>query len=110
VDHGQKHQFSFADFYNLTSLQHHSGLNIVTMEEFLLREAMTGNLVHTQTRQVSFSPHNITSWDGTNITGMGALSNWLLQVTTAPNWFHDRCMLVIPAEAGAQASIRLRQS
>jgi hypothetical protein len=80
------------------------------MEEFLLREAMTGTLVHTQTRQVSFPPHNITSWDGMNTTGMVALSNWLLQVTTAPNWFHDRCMLVIPAEAGAQAARRLNKS
>jgi hypothetical protein len=80
------------------------------MEEFLSREAMTGNLVDTETQQVSFPPNNITVWDGMASTRLRSLSRWLAEVTTSPNWFHDRCMLAMPAEVGAEAATRLKLS
>jgi hypothetical protein len=80
------------------------------MEEFLLREAMTGNLVDTETQQVSLPPSNITVWDGMASSRIRSLSRWLAEVTTSPYWFHDRSMLAMPAAAGAEAATRLKLS
>ena len=61
----QNIHFDFSDFFHLESLNvEHEGLDIITTEEFLLREAMTGNMKDKSTGAVSFPPHNRTNWDG----------------------------------------------
>ena len=44
----------------------HSGIDIITMEEYLNREAMTGKLRHKKTGKVMFPPNNRTDWNGEN--------------------------------------------
>ena len=61
----QNIHFDFSDFFHLESLNaEHEGLDIITTEEYLLREAMTGNIRDMSTGQVSFPPQNRTNWDG----------------------------------------------
>ena len=60
-----KKHFGFGDFYHLESLSdEHKGLDIISMEEFLKREAMSGNLRNRTSGIVTFPPGNRTNWDG----------------------------------------------
>jgi len=71
----QNTKFTFADFFHFESLDvEHKGIDIITTEEFLLREAMTGKMRDKETGEVSFPPHNRTNWDGENPT---VLKEWL---------------------------------
>jgi len=62
---GEKNQFGFSDFFHIDSVQaeHSAGLQILSFQEFLEREAVTGNLVDS-TNQVTFPPNNRTDWNG----------------------------------------------
>mmetsp|Transcript_35737 Transcript_35737/g.54166 ORF Transcript_35737/g.54166 Transcript_35737/m.54166 type:complete len:83 (+) Transcript_35737:387-635(+) len=45
-DKDQKSQFSFKDFFHLDMIHsEHKGFHVITMDEFLLRQAMTGECV-----------------------------------------------------------------
>ena len=44
----------------------HSGIDIITMEEYLNREAMTGKLKDKNTGEVIFPPNNRTDWNKEN--------------------------------------------
>jgi len=95
----QNIHFSFADFFHLDSLdREHEGIDIITTEEFLLREAMTGHLVDKHTGIVSFPPENRTNWDGQDPK---PLKEWLRNVTHTPLWKPESCLAVIPASADA---------
>lgn len=73
----QNTDFSFADFFHLESLANeHSGLDIISTEEFLKREAMTGHMKNMTTGEVSFPPNNRTNWDGQDVK---PLKEWLRQ-------------------------------
>jgi len=95
----QKVHFSFADFFHLDSIHlEHAGINIITTEEFLLREAMTGNLKNKTSGQVSFPPNNRTNWDGQQ--DIKVLKEWLREVTHTPLWKPSKCMATFPATTG----------
>lgn len=71
----QQTDFSFADFFHLETLNNeHSGLDIISTEEFLLREAMTGNIRNKTSGEISFPPNNRTNWDGQDLK---PLKEWL---------------------------------
>jgi len=92
----QKTIFSFADFFHLNSIDlEHAGIDIITTEEFLLREAMTGNLKSKSSGLVSYPPHNRTKWDGKG--GKKELHEWLREVTLEPTWNHNKCIAAFPA-------------
>jgi hypothetical protein len=57
----KKKQFTFKDFYHFDSIaSEHAAVEVIHMEEFLKREAMTGHLRDKNTRQVTFPPNNET--------------------------------------------------
>mmetsp|Transcript_9077 Transcript_9077/g.18215 ORF Transcript_9077/g.18215 Transcript_9077/m.18215 type:complete len:206 (-) Transcript_9077:1749-2366(-) len=62
----QRIHFSLThDFYHLEQVGYeHAGLHVISMEEFLKTEAMTGNLFNKATGDVAFPPNNRTNWDG----------------------------------------------
>mmetsp|Transcript_27838 Transcript_27838/g.32955 ORF Transcript_27838/g.32955 Transcript_27838/m.32955 type:complete len:566 (-) Transcript_27838:98-1795(-) len=92
----QKTVFSFADFFHLNSIDlEHAGIDIITTEEFLLREAMTGNLKSKSSGLVSYPPHNRTKWDGKG--SKKELHEWLREVTLEPTWNHNKCIAAFPA-------------
>jgi len=97
----QNIHFSFADFFHLHSIHmEHPGFDIITHEEFLLREGMTGNLKNKISGQVSFPPNNRTNWDGVKPT---KLKEWLREVTLTPLWNPDKCIASFPAAAGSES-------
>jgi len=103
----QKTHFGFEDFFHLESLHlEHAGIEIITMEDFLLREAMTGNLKDKQTGLTAFPPYNRTNWDGHKV---GELNNWLRQVIQTPEWKPDSCLATFPASTSKGGIERLKK-
>jgi hypothetical protein len=87
----QKTEFLFSDFFSLDSLQEHvSGLRVISMEEFLQKEAVGGNLINTTTGVVSYPPFNRTDWNGA--TEMRPLIEYLRSVSYRINWKPGTCM------------------
>jgi hypothetical protein len=57
----KKNKFTFKDFFHFDSIaSEHAAVEVIHMEEFLKREAMTGHLRDKNTRQVTFPPNNKT--------------------------------------------------
>ena len=92
-EHQKDNQFSFNDFYHLESIANeHGGLNVITMEQFLQEQAMTGKLKDSATGKVLLPPGNKTDWDTTDSrrNGLmteyqhGALTNYLRKVSLWP--------------------------
>ncbi len=98
-DGKQRHQFSFMDFFPLQAVaQEHVGLDIMTMEEFLLQEAITGHLVNRTTGEVAFPPLNRTKWDNLhNPKELKWLKEYLRDVTHNAIWRPTQCLAVFPA-------------
>jgi len=110
-DNQQKSTFSFADFYHIESMsREHAGLDVITMQDFLDREAMTGSMVNRSTGLPSFPPGNRTDWNGENGKGMKVLNEWMRTVTHVSRWNPDQCMLAFPASPGAEASKSLKEA
>jgi hypothetical protein len=82
-------EMGFEDFYDLTLLQSHHGLHLMTMEEFLMKEAVTGGL-----KNSILPPKNSSKIWGS------ALWNYLNKVADAkPIWMGR--FLVFPAKVEA---------
>jgi len=91
----QNIHFSFADFFHLESLDvEHRGIDIITTEEFLLKEAMTGNIRNKTSGEIVFPPNNRTNWDGQDYQD---LKVWLRNVLVTPLWRTDSCIAAFPA-------------
>ena len=96
-----KKHFGFGDFYHLESLSdEHKGLDIISMEEFLKREAMSGNLRNRTSGIVTFPPGNRTNWDGESNNEITKLKDYLREVTLTPLWKPDRCLAAFPSAPG----------
>lgn len=92
----QNTHFSFADFFPMHEMaEENAGLEIITTEQFLLAEAMTGNLIDKDTGEPSFPPHNRTNWDGEDVK---PLKEWLRNVTYIEHmWKPGECLAAFPA-------------
>jgi hypothetical protein len=111
-EHQKDNQFSFNDFYHLESIANeHGGLNVITMEQFLQEQAMTGKLKDSAAGKVLLPPGNKTDWDTTDNrrNGLmteyqhGALTNYLRKVSLWPqSWNPDKCLAAFPASKHPQ--------
>ena len=91
----QREKFDFNDFFHMDSLsKEHDGINIVTMEEFLEREGMTGRLKNTKTNITQYPPHKRTDWNGHHLK---ELWDYLGDVGVQPNWSPGKCLAAFPA-------------
>jgi GDP-fucose protein O-fucosyltransferase len=107
---GKKQQkvFDVADFFPIERIsQYFQGLDIITMEEFLSREAITGRVHDRHTGKNSFPPHNRTAWDGDTDAVASELYPWLEQVAYSPNWNPDRCLASFPMTRDPDDAISL---
>jgi len=95
----QRKEFSFADFFHMESIaEEHVGMEVITMKEFLEREALTGNLRDQRTGQVVFPPNNRTDYDGADHDVIAnALEKYLQRVGMVPPWDPDECVAAFPA-------------
>jgi len=105
----QKREFSFNDFFHMDSIaKEHPGLEIITMKEFLEREAMTGKLKDKTTGEISFPPGNITDWDGDTRKQRTILAPWISKVAFEPVWNVGKCQAAFPASADPKDIQELR--
>jgi phage pi2 protein 07 len=103
----QKTDFSFADFFPMRELaEENDGLHMITMQEFLETEAMTGNLRDKNTGEVTFPPENRTDWNGQEVK---SLKEWLRNATHTPLWSPSSCMAAFPASGDHKDSEALKQ-
>lgn len=99
---GQKSQFSFNDFFHLDAIaMEHKGFKVITTEEFLKREALTGGLQDYFAHEVKYPPENRTDWNGQN---REPLFQYLRSVANTPSWDPWECALAIPSDK-SQSSI-----
>lgn len=94
----QRKDFSFMDFFPMKEIAaEQKGLDIITMEEFLRREGVTGRLKDKTTGEVSFPPLNRTHWDGLTEEIKFELGPWISSVSYVPNWNPNVCLAAFPA-------------
>eukprot|EP00934_Nitzschia_sp_Nitz4_P008577 Nitzschia sp. Nitz4//scaffold179_size51476//34375//36661//NITZ4_006929-RA/size51476-augustus-gene-0.1-mRNA-1//1//CDS//3329539225//8567//frame0 len=102
----EKNKFTFKDFFHFDSIaDEHPAVEVISMEEFLQREA--GTFKNKYTGQISFPPENATTWNGHGRHGRKYWM-WLRNVTQAPIWFFDECVVGFPSEAGPEAAERVK--
>jgi len=104
----QRVHFSFDDFYHLEQVGYeHAGLHVISMEEFLKTEAMTGNLFNKTTGDVAFPPHYQTNWDGSDPK---PLKEYLRDVTMTPlDWKPGSCLVAFPSDDGPEHFAELEE-
>jgi hypothetical protein len=86
--------FSLKDLFPLERVAwEHSGLEIITMQQFLEREAMAGN-IRDRNGEVTCPPFNVTDWDGAWL--ISPLNQWLRNVTNITNWNSETCIAAFP--------------
>eukprot|EP00956_Cyclotella_meneghiniana_P016457 scaffold25992_cov23-Cyclotella_meneghiniana.AAC.1 len=79
---------SFSDFYDIAAINaKQSGLNIITMAQFLKLEAMNGNL------KGQYPPDNRIEWDNQRLE---PLWEYISNVTTDFDWHPNECVVVFP--------------
>ena len=90
---------SFEDFFNIDAINtHQEGINIISMEEFLHREALPGKLYDvgcTSNDCALLPPESRIDWNGHNLVD---LYMYLERIGTVPEWntYPLKCALVIP--------------
>jgi hypothetical protein len=97
-------RFTFKDFFHFDSIAvEHEAVEVISMEEFLRREALTGNLRNKATGEVTFPPGNITQWDG-HLRKSRGFYTWLRNSTASPIWSFSECVVGIPEKPGKEAA------
>lgn len=95
---GESHQnqFSFNDFFHLDAIAlEHQGLNIITMEEFLQRKGITGELKSITSGEVIKPPGGQTNW---NDKQQDPLWKYLEKVGKFPEgWEPTNCVAAFPS-------------
>jgi hypothetical protein len=103
-----KKEFGFNDFFHLDAISmEHEGMNIITMEEFLKRKGLTGQLKNLATGEVLKPPKNQVEWNGKSL---GVLWEYLRKVGKYPDdWSPSSCVAAIPASPDPKHIEELRQ-
>ena len=95
VDASGSKVVSFSDFYDLDAINaRQNGLNIITMEQFLERESISGHLQSRLDGQVMYPPDHQTKWDNQRLD---PLWKYIRDVTKSFNWAPKECVLAFPA-------------
>lgn len=95
---GHKSDFSFNDFFHLESVAvEHEGLNIITMDEFLKRKGITGELKNIKTGDIEKPPEGRTDWNAVKTNEMDKLWGYLRKVGASPGWETTTCVAAIPS-------------
>jgi len=95
-------QFTFRDFFHFDSIAaEYPAVEIISMEEFFKREALTGGLTNRYTGKVELPPFAVSSWNG-HFRSSTDKWMWLRNVTTVPIWSYDDCVVGFPAAPGPE--------
>jgi len=100
--------FDYNDVFHLDFLvAEHSGLDIISMEEFLEREGTTGLLLDQSSGTSLKPPQNQSNWK--HRKHLDCLWDYLSKVGYVPEWNPNRCVAAIPASSGI-AHVRALES
>jgi GDP-fucose protein O-fucosyltransferase len=109
--HDQRVHFGFADFFPIHELAtENDGLNIISMQEYLQLEAMTGRLRHKETGEVFFPPNNRTDWEQCSSEEWTQLKEYLRNVSLTPLWNPGQCLVAFPASGRHEDTNVLQQT
>lgn len=98
-DNKQKKEFTFTDFFHLDSIHdEQDGLDIITMEEFLEKQALSNNLIDYITKKAIQPPGGRTNWNGEDLKQLWAYLRRVGHVST--DWDPTQCTAAIPASKG----------
>lgn len=106
---------TYDSFFHIDAIAaEHSHFNVISFEEYLLREAMTGKLRNRTSGEVSFPPYNRTDWSSINfanfVSTRGGMSKelweWVRSVTQPLDWSPDKCVAAIPSQHEGNATER----
>ena len=89
--------------------EENAAIDMITMQEFLEKEAMTGHLIDRYTGKPSFPPYNRTDWNGLLGREYDELREWLRNVTHVPRWSPDRCLAAFPADGDHKRVMELQE-
>jgi hypothetical protein len=108
---GQKRRFTFSDFFHFDSVAtEHVGVEVISMEEFLQKEVMTGTMKEKTNGTTTFPPlNNRTNWNNVPYEETQVLNAWFRTFATTPLWSTDRCMVGLPKKPGPEGPERLRK-
>jgi hypothetical protein len=99
----ENNRFTFKKFFPFDAIsEEHDAVDVITMEEFLTTEVMTGNLKDKATGTPVFPPGNKTDWEGRIHEGK-EFWNWFRGVTTASLWDFSKCVVVFPEKPGNES-------
>lgn len=104
LNQGKGHQkaHSFADFFPFDYINQR--MSVISMEEFMAREGVTGQLRNTTTHKVEYPPGNKTVFDGTEKADRLAMWDYLRSVGSCPAWKALKEFVVIPVAPGVNVS------
>ena len=107
----QKNKFTFTDFFHFESVaEEHKGVDIISFEEFLNREVMTGHIVNATTGKPLFPPENRTNWNGVPRNEAKKLDAWTRSIGFSSPWNYDKCMVGFTAKPNdPEGEARLRE-
>lgn len=103
-----KNRFTFKDFFHFDSIANeHTGIEVISMEEFLKKEVMTGQFEDASGVPM-FPPENKTDWDG-HFRNSKQFWKWLRHASGAPKWDFDRCVVGVASEPGPDSGVLMKQ-
>jgi GDP-fucose protein O-fucosyltransferase len=111
VKGNQKRHFTFSDFFHFDAVAtEHAGIEVISTEEFLNREVMTGKMKEKQTGKTTYPPlNNRTKWDNVPHAEIEMLNSWFRTFSETPIWKTDVCMVGLPKNPGPEGPQRLLQ-
>jgi hypothetical protein len=105
----RKNKFTFKDFFHFDSIaEEHPAVQVISMEEFIQREGLTGHLKDKNSGEVTFPPGNHTTWNGHGRAGK-EYWHWLRNATEAPKWAFDDCVVAFGKEAGPEGAKAMKE-
>mmetsp|Transcript_20688 Transcript_20688/g.57448 ORF Transcript_20688/g.57448 Transcript_20688/m.57448 type:complete len:678 (-) Transcript_20688:278-2311(-) len=107
---GQRHHFNFVDFFPIERMAADNvAFEVVSMQEYLEAEAMTGKLINKETGKVEFPPGNRTDWNGINQEDYDTLRYYLRSVSHTLDWKPGKCLPAFPS-SGNHKDVEILQS
>jgi len=108
----EKDVIGFSDFFHFDSIvSEHKSLIVISFQDFLEKEAMSGRLIDPSTGLPTFPPENRTDWSGAfwnyeqTRQGQGKpLWEWMRSVTTPLEWSFSDCVVGFPSRRGKEAA------
>lgn len=104
LNKGKGHQkaHSFADFFPFEVIS--KRVKVISMEEFMQREAITGHLRNNSNGKVAYPPNNKTVFECTDRDDRLSMWSYLHDVSSVPLWKCMKEFLVIPSAPGVNVT------